>query len=45
MFAGILYAGLTGHIFKGKEPWNLINYKTDSESTEKKHLHKVILLL
>lgn len=30
MNAGMLYAGLSGHIFKGKEPWNLKNTKTDS---------------
>lgn len=44
MYAGILYAGLNGHIFKGKEPWNLINHKKDSECTEKSSLHKVLLI-
>jgi hypothetical protein len=41
MYSGILYAGLSGHIFKGREPWNLINKKKDSECTEKKDKHKV----
>ena len=44
MYAGMIYAGLNGFIFKGREPWNLINYKKDSECTEKKTLHKVHLL-
>jgi hypothetical protein len=41
MYAGILYAGLSGHVFKGREPWDLKNFKTDSECTEKKEKHKV----
>jgi hypothetical protein len=45
MYAGILYAGLSGHVFKGREPWDLKNYKTDSESTEKKEKHKVTLII
>lgn len=44
MYAGFIYAGLSGHILKGKEPWNLINQKKDSECTEKISQHKVKFL-
>ena len=44
MLPGIAYAGLSGHILKGREPWNLINYKKDSESTEVKSKHQVFFL-
>ena len=40
MASGILYAGLTGHILKGREPWQMINKSIDSECTEHKDLHK-----
>ena len=41
MASGILYAGLNGHVFKGREPWNLINHKKDSECLETKDKHQV----
>ena len=41
MMSGILYAGLNAHLFKGREPWNMINYKKDSECLETKDKHKV----
>ena len=44
MFTGIVYSGLAGHIFKGREPWNLINKIKDSECLQKKEMHRVILL-
>lgn len=42
MSSGILYAGLNGHLFKGREPWNWINTKKDSECLETKDKHKPI---
>jgi electron-transferring-flavoprotein dehydrogenase len=45
MKTGIVYSALAGHIFRGKEPWNLKNTVKDSECTEKKNKHTVLFII
>ncbi len=45
LIPGVVYAGLTSFIIKGREPWNLRGYKKDSLATKPIKDCKVIINL